>query len=85
MRIEDIDKNFKVEANKIPPEVEWHDPRNAPFGLCGVFYDEKRERYQRLPYEIELLLRLSPRTKYSSSPSVIGSDAIPAYFITSFP
>ena len=52
MRLEDIDKNFRVDANKIPPEVEWHDPRNAPFGLYGVFYDEKRERYQRLPYEL---------------------------------
>lgn len=52
MRLEDIDPNFMVEANKMPPEVEWLDPRNAPFAINGVFYDEARGQYMRMPYAV---------------------------------
>ncbi len=49
MRLEDIDPNFKIETKIVDPEIEWHDPRQAPFALYGVYFDEQ---YRRMPQAV---------------------------------
>ena len=48
MKLEDIDKNFKLDTVK-EEDIVWYDIENAPFSIHGVFYDEKEEQYLRLP------------------------------------
>ncbi len=52
MRIEEIDKNLKVETSITEPDIVWLDARQAPFALYGVTYDEGQGCYVRLPQEI---------------------------------
>ena len=52
MRIEDIDKNLKVDTTITEPDLVWFDAKDAPFALHGVFYDEKEARYRRVPSEV---------------------------------
>ncbi|MBQ6022779.1 MAG: hypothetical protein IJL25_07620, partial [Clostridia bacterium] len=46
-RIFDVDANFKVESKDSPADAVFYDPRKAPFGICGVFYEDGR--FRRLP------------------------------------
>ena len=46
-RIFDVDANFKVESKDAPADAVFYDPRKAPFGICGVFYEDGR--FRRLP------------------------------------
>ena len=52
IKIEDIDKNFKVESNITEPDIVWFDVKNAPFAIHGVTYDEKQGLFVRMPKEI---------------------------------
>lgn len=52
MRIEEIDKNLKVETNITEPDIVWLNAKDAPFSLHGVQYDEKQGRYVRMPQRI---------------------------------
>ena len=51
MKLEDVDKNFKLETVK-EEDVVWYDIENAPFSVHGIFYDETEEQYLRLPREV---------------------------------
>lgn len=51
MRLEEIDKNFcltPVDA----PDVVWHDAKEKPFSLHGVYYSEEEGLYRRIPKEV---------------------------------
>ena len=50
MRLEEIDKNFKVETNLDLPDVKFYDPRQEPFTIYGVFYEDGQ--YRRMPDDI---------------------------------
>ena len=52
MRIEDIDKNMKVETDITEPDIVWLNARQAPFALYGVQYDEKQSCYVRFPQAV---------------------------------
>lgn len=52
MRIEEIDKNMKVETNVTEPDIIWIDAKQAPIALHGVFYDEKQGCYVRMPQDV---------------------------------
>ena len=52
MRIEDLDQNMKVETDITEPDIVWLDAKQAPFQLHGVFYDEQKKCYVRMPQEI---------------------------------
>lgn len=51
MNIEEIDKNFALSPVN-EPDVVWHDARELPFSLHGVFYDESEGRYRRIPSDV---------------------------------
>ena len=48
--ISDIDKNLKVETEIKKEGINFHDIKNAPFKIYGVFHDG--EQYRRLPDEV---------------------------------
>lgn len=52
MRIEEIDKNMKVETAIDEPDLVWLDAKELPFSLHGVFYDEEEGCYLRMPKNI---------------------------------
>ena len=52
MRIEEIDKNMKVETNITEPDIVWIDAKQAPIALHGVFYDEAQGCYVRMPQKV---------------------------------
>ena len=52
MRIEEIDKNLQVETDMNEPDIVWLDIREMPFSIHGIFYDEKRGAYTRMPQEV---------------------------------
>ena len=47
MRLDEIDKNFKVETKLDLPDVKFHDPRREPFKIYGVFFEGGL--YRRIP------------------------------------
>lgn len=47
MRMDEIDKNFKVETELDLPDVKFYDPRLDPFTIYGVFYEDGQ--YRRMP------------------------------------
>lgn len=47
MDITQIDENFKIQTIN-EPDIEWFDPRQAPFSLHGVFYSEEEGKYRRM-------------------------------------
>ena len=47
MDITQIDENFKIQPIN-EPDIEWFDPRQAPFSLHGVFYSEEEGKYRRM-------------------------------------
>ena len=52
MRIEEIDKNMKIETTIDEPDLIWLDAKELPFSLHGVFYDEEEGCYLRMPKNI---------------------------------
>lgn len=48
MDISKVDKNFAVNG-VTEQDVEWFDISAAPFSIHGVFYDENRQSYWRMP------------------------------------
>ena len=50
MRIDEIDKNFKVETDLNLPNVKFYDPRLEPFTIYGVTFSDGQ--YRRMPDEI---------------------------------
>lgn len=52
MRIEDIDKNLKVDTTITEPDLVWFDAKEAPFLICGIMYDEDNGRYTRMPQAV---------------------------------
>jgi len=52
MNIDKLDKNFVVNTNITEPDIVWYDIRQAPFEIRGVFYDENKGRYLRIPREV---------------------------------
>ena len=48
LSIEEIDKNFALNPVN-EPDVLWHNARELPFSLHGVYYDEGEGRYRRMP------------------------------------
>ena len=52
VKIEDIDKNFKVESTICEPDIVWLDAKDAPFSIHGVTFDEKQGLFVRMPQEI---------------------------------
>jgi len=49
--MKDFDSNFKVETNLDLKNVRFYNCLNEHFDLYGVFYDEKRESFLRMPFE----------------------------------
>ena len=47
IRMDEIDKNFKVETELDLPNLRFHDPRCEPFTIYGVFYEDGQ--YRRMP------------------------------------
>ena len=45
-----VDKNL-ILATVTEKDVCWYNPQKAPFSIHGVFFDEKREIYTRMPNE----------------------------------
>ncbi|MBQ1272456.1 MAG: hypothetical protein IIY12_03035 [Clostridia bacterium] len=52
MRIEDIDKNLKVDTDIAESDLIWLDAKQAPFSLHGTFYDKNQQCYVRMPQAI---------------------------------
>ncbi len=52
MRIDEIDKNLKVETDIQEPDLVWLNVRQAPFMISGIFYDEEQGCFVRLPQKI---------------------------------
>ena len=48
MTLEQIDKNFKL-STVTEKDVVWHDVREVPFRIYGVYYEESEGRFRRLP------------------------------------
>lgn len=42
-----IDANFKVETQIAQDDLRFYDPRQAPFQICGIFYEDGK--FRRLP------------------------------------
>ncbi len=49
-RIEDADKNFKVSSSVDLPDGHWIGAQEAPFEICGVFYENGR--FRRIPESV---------------------------------
>ena len=49
-KIENIDKNFKVETKINKPDIEFHNARSAPFVINGVYYEDGK--FRRMPEAI---------------------------------
>ena len=52
MRIDEIDKNMKIETDITEPDIVWLNARQAPFALHGVQYDEEQKCYVRFPQSV---------------------------------
>ena len=48
MKIEEIDKNFKVDGQVTEPDVEWFDVRDGQFDIYGLFDPLNSPRFCRL-------------------------------------
>ena len=46
-----LDPNLFAASIKETDAV-WHSPRSLPFSVHGVYYDEEKGTYRRMPYEI---------------------------------
>ncbi len=49
MKISEIDKNLAVSSAITETDIEWYDVNEAPFEVCGVFYDKDEGAYLRFP------------------------------------
>jgi len=52
VRIDQIDKNLKVETDITETDLVWLDALNEPFALYGVFYDTEQGCYVRMPQAV---------------------------------
>ena len=52
MRIEEIDRNFKVPSVVTDEDVEWISALDPRFSISGVYYSDEEERFIRLPREV---------------------------------
>lgn len=52
MKIEQIDRNLKVETDITEKNIVWLDVKEYPFIVCGITYDDKLGRFIRMPQEI---------------------------------
>ena len=52
MKISEIDKNLAVSSAITQTDIEWYDVNEAPFEVCGVFYDKDEGAYLRFPREV---------------------------------
>ncbi len=50
MRISDIDKNFLQQS--ADENTVWIDVKSSPFKIYGVFYDDERKEFARVPHDI---------------------------------
>ncbi len=51
MEISEIDKNFKLNS-VVEPDIVWKNAKDLPFKTYGVFYDEERKQYLRMPQSV---------------------------------
>ncbi len=49
MRIDEIDKNLKIESEITEPDLIWLNARDMPFAITGILYDEEQSCFVRLP------------------------------------
>ena len=49
MRIDQLDENLRIDTEIAEPDLVWMDALRAPFALYGVFYDEEKGCYLRMP------------------------------------
>lgn len=52
MELEKIDRNFAVKSTLDLPDVEWHDVRQAPFRLYGLYQPLTEPEFKRIPTEL---------------------------------
>ncbi len=52
IKIENIDKNFKVESTITEPDIVWFDVKNAPFTIHGITFDEEQGLFIRMPKDV---------------------------------
>lgn len=52
MKIEDIDKNLRVETNLDLPEMKWLTPLDAPLSLYGIHAYTEDKGYIRMPLDV---------------------------------
>lgn len=48
--IAEIDPNFKIETKIVQEDLRFYDPRQAPFQICGVFYEDGK--FRRMPESV---------------------------------
>ncbi len=51
MNISKIDPNFKTEVVN-EPDIVWHDPRDLPFSIHGVYFSNQENKYVRIPKSV---------------------------------
>lgn len=52
MKIQDLDKNFKVQTDITEPDLVWINAREYPFQLHGIVYDEEQKCFLRFPHKV---------------------------------
>ncbi len=52
LKLSQIDKNLEVNTAITATDIEWYDVTEAPFEVCGVFYDKNEGAFLRMPREI---------------------------------
>lgn len=52
MNISEIDKDLSVQYGLTEPDMVWHDIKQSPFRVHGVFYDSAKGEYLRMPADV---------------------------------
>ena len=52
MKLEEIDKNLKIETDINEPNLIWLDAKEYPFSLHGAIYDKAQNCYVRMPQAV---------------------------------
>lgn len=50
--IERVDRNLRVEAMVNDPDIVWHDVREAPFRVYGLYDYREQAVFRRMPQEV---------------------------------
>ena len=51
-KLQDVDKNFKIETKLTEKDIKFYDVKEKPFDLYGFYSSNKGERFTRIPKEL---------------------------------